>query len=979
VKLSAKLFTALAALALLVVAVVGTSQTTWAAATDGEIHLTNGWSKLTTNPDGFEDGGTIAADETYVGSGKTLYSTFQEATSAGTSTQSIESNSDRLWVTVVDADKDVPVRASSTTAVGGNGMDAVGETQIIPIPLFDSPIVDYDDDGDVDTNDVIVTNNGTSTIAVSSVVAGSATQQGIVSLVVTNSGGTPTTIQMDWKTSEFDTVQANVASTQDPTGIDIELDETAAGSGIFRAEVQLLDREFDTNISTSTLAGAAANTLVILTNNTVTATYTDDTPEDGGDDEDRTASAIAETTPPQVTVSGPAHESATQDETPVFEGTVTDSGSGLLLESSVEIFIDQTDDPDNGVGVVVTAGAADPDIPATAADGDASVSWDYTPGLAIPSAYDGGQVDHSVDWQVRANDLAGNVGFSDADDDNTDNLCITGGGCGADYEGDAPGEGAVPGRGEPHVIQIDQKIPGIDAAYTGHTWDATDEERDQNTATSIEVLFDGDMLASSLDNTDFEVVIDGATHVPSDVEVYSDIPSSVWLTMGAAVPSDEEPVVWVVDQISDSAGNTANSGSKTAVDSLAPEISFELTGGSSITDPTGLTKDDITVTITSDETLSEIRVKVYDAAGNLDATVIPVNLGSNRYQATLRGSALDEGDLAVVVEATDSADAAIMDFDLDGAVDDTIAPNQRIEGDDDVDADDAVTYELDETDPALTVTPAVETDLTNPFVTLDFNEDVTIDVATFDDVDISGDLVTTDDTVWIYQASGLTLDEHEVVAQATDLAGNQMAEDDATFDVVARDDFELTLVAGWNAISVPADPVVVDIDSVFTNTSIDQVIAYDATHAASPWRIATKDSATGLFVSTTELSLNSVRQGVGYWVHTDNFEAQDIALTPPIGPGSASPPAVVTIPTGNGWNFIGVISVTGANTTGASGLLVDTATPYFASVNWSRAYSYNATALQFVEVAGGGNLNTGQGIWVFVSPQADGSLPAIVP
>ena len=986
-KLSAKLFTALAALALLVVAVVGTSQTTQAADADGAVYLTNKWSKLTTNPDGFDAGGTILADETYVGSGKSLFATFVEKTSAGTSTQTIETDADVLIVTVVDADQDIPVAktlAAQAWVKDTNEGLAINLQALMPAGSL--PILDIDGDGAF-YDDVTITGTVSTTSTLWSVSVDNP-DSGIIRVystgAVTNASQN---ITIAWQTSGQDTIPSNatstitVKSTQDSTGIEITLLETGNGTGIFRGEVQLIDAEVTGAVSTTT----GGNKLVVLNNGSITATYVDNAPTTGTT-ASVSATAVAETNVPQVTVTGPATDSATQDRRPAFAGSATDSGSGLMLDSSVLLFIDDGNDAANTTPVDVAVGSTDqntPVVPAAAADGDASVAWTFTPGVDLPTGFTTGTVDNLVDWQVRANDLAGNVGYSDADGDLTDNLCATGGTC--TDPGDAPGEGVVPGRGEPHVVKVDQLIPSIAAAYTGHYWDAAvaTPVRKANRATALEVVFDGPMLASAIDNTDFEVVIDSVTHVPSAVSVVAAVPNSVWLTVGTDIPSDDTPTVKVVNQISDTAGNTANSGSKVAVDSLAPVITLALGGGSAVTNPAGLTKADITATITSDESLSDIRIKVYKPGSIQDGVdLFPVNQGGNVYEKVIKGAGQTAGKLSVTVEATDSATAATMDFDNDATTLATaVSPSTRVQGDDDTTDDDATVYTLDTTVPVMTTVPANAgtTSETSPFVTLDFGEDVTITKAEFDDVDVAATLVTTDDEKWIYRAVDLALGDHEVIGKATDLAGNVSAETTSTFEVIARDDFELALVAGWNAVSVPADPVVVDIDSVFTNTAIDQVIAYDATHAASPWRIATKDSATGLFVSTTELSLNSVRQGVGYWVHTDNFEAQDIALTPPIGPGSASPPAVLTIPTGNGWNFIGVISVSGANTTGASGLLVDTAGAYFTSVNWSRAYSYNATALQFVEVGTAGNLNTGQGVWVFVSPQADGSLPAIVP
>ena len=42
-------------------------------------------------------------------------------------------------------------------------------------------------------------------------------------------------------------------------------------------------------------------------------------------------------------------------------------------------------------------------------------------------------------------------------------------------------------------------------------------------------------------------------------------------------------------------------------------------------------------------------------------------------------------------------------------------------------------------------------------------------------------------------------------------------------------------------------------------------------------------------------------------------------------------------------------------------------------------YKYDTTNLKFVEVASGDNVATGQGLWIYVKPQSDGSVLAIVP
>ena len=42
-------------------------------------------------------------------------------------------------------------------------------------------------------------------------------------------------------------------------------------------------------------------------------------------------------------------------------------------------------------------------------------------------------------------------------------------------------------------------------------------------------------------------------------------------------------------------------------------------------------------------------------------------------------------------------------------------------------------------------------------------------------------------------------------------------------------------------------------------------------------------------------------------------------------------------------------------------------------------YRYDTTNLKFVEVAAADNVSTGQGLWIYIVPAADGSILPIVP
>ena len=300
---------------------------------------------------------------------------------------------------------------------------------------------------------------------------------------------------------------------------------------------------------------------------------------------------------------------------------------------------------------------------------------------------------------------------------------------------------------------------------------------------------------------------------------------------------------------------------------------------------------------------------------------------------------------------------------------------------------DQIKFVFDTTAATLVISPAAASTTTQrrPYIVLDYSDDlskVTISKATLDGVDISGDLSTTDNKKFYYVPSeDLTAASHTVIAKMTDYAGNATSEESKSFTVAARKDFKITLLAGWNAVSIPSNPVTSDIDTVFSNAGVDQVLAYQ-NHA---WHIATKDASSGTFASTSESPLTSVSQGVGYWVHNNNFESQAVALVGPVEPSAGTPPAVVTIPTVAGWNFVGVVDVSRANTEGADGTTITTSNLYFGDLVDGTAgghdivYKYDTTNLKFVEVAQGTNVTTGQGLWIYVKPQSDGSVLAIVP
>jgi hypothetical protein len=833
-------------------------------------------------------------------------------------------------------------------------------------------------------------------------------------------------------------------------------------------------------------ATSQTSTLAVKDGGTVYAEYNDATDADSNTNQKRQVTAKVDATIPTIEINSPAHSSENQTRTPTFSLTATEAASGLDVSGALLILQEgseqnnsgedgsvggngtdvmstsaiHTDTGDEGKGGAwltasifaltggdITLGSStdESSVSRTAAsvtvnrgtstDGVSSLTYTYTPSSALPLGA-ATPVDHWIDFQGVATDLAGNVGYTDS---NT-----------------SASAGVLEKYGA-HHIKIDQKLPSISAAYTGWWWDTSIDsvnkthKHTSTKANAMVVEFDGNI--TDIDATDFQITFDdGTTHTPTEAVIYSALPKQVFLTLGASMSADNTPKIALVGSVSDIAGNSTSTGSlANATDKIHPSVTATLSGGSgtgsaALESSSDLTKKSITLTVTTDEELvSNPKVDVYDlgmakagkdntgatttgyagtcgtvstcgfgasmieiddynvrslnvsvdppvtsftvdrngdaltpaSTATVDATSAGVILdagmtaqGTKTFKYTVNsasGTPGTDGEKTVVVTATDKATQG--NITIHGSISSTSS---------------YLRFMLDDTAPSLTITPTAGTTTTQtkPYIVLDYSAQeatkVTLNTATLDGVDISSDLSTTDNKKFYYVPStDLAAGEHTIVSKATDYAGNVSSILTRKFSVAARKDFKLTLLAGWNAKSVPSDPVDPAIDSVFSNSGVDMVLAY----SDHTWSSATKDSGSGKFVG----SLTEIHSGHGYWVHNNNFESQSVSLQGPVAPSAGSPPAVVTIPTVAGWNFVGVSDVTRANTEGADGTTIATANAYFGDLKDGNAgghdivYKYDTGNLKFTEVLEGANVSTGEGLWIYIVPAADGSILPIVP
>ena len=829
-------------------------------------------------------------------------------------------------------------------------------------------------------------------------------------------------------------------------------------------------------------ATSDTSTLAVKDGGTVYAEYVDALDADSNTNQKRSITAKVDATSPTVEINSPANSSENQTRTPTFSLTATEAASGLDVSGSLLVLQEGSEQNNSGedgkvggsgtdvmttsalhdatgndegaggdwltssifalTGGDITLGSStdESSVSRTAAsvtvnrgtstDGVSSLTYTYTPSSALPLGA-ATPVDHWIDFQGVATDLAGNVGYTDS------NTSVSAG---------------VLEKFGAHHIKIDQKLPSISAAYTGWWWDTSIDSKNKThkhtstKANSLVVEFDGNI--TDIDATDFQITFDdGTTHTPNEAVIYSALPKQVFLSLGASMSADNTPKVALVGSVSDMAGNSTSTGSlANATDKIHPSVTATLSGGTgtgsaALEGTSDLTKKSITLTVTTDEELvSNPKVDIYDlgmakagqgtdngykgtcgvastcgmgsavdvddynvrslnvsvdppassftvdrngdalspaSTATVDATSAAILLdagmtaqGTKTFKYTINaasGTPGTDGQKTVVVTATDKATQG--NITIHGSISSTSS---------------YLRFMLDDTAPSLTITPASgsTTTQTKPYIVLDYSSEeatkVTLNTATLDGVDISGDLSTTDNKKFYYvPTTDLAAGSHTIVSKATDYAGNVSSILTRKFSVAARKDFKMSLLAGWNAKSVPSDPVNPAIDNVFSNSGVDMVLSY----SDHTWSSATKDAGSGKFVG----SLSEIHSGHGYWVHNNNFESQSVALQGPVAPSAGSPPAVVTIPTVAGWNFVGVSDVTRANTEGSDGTAITTQTLYFGDLTDSTAgghdivYKYDTTNLKFVEVASGTNVSTGEGLWIYIVPESDGSILPIVP
>ncbi len=645
-------------------------------------------------------------------------------------------------------------------------------------------------------------------------------------------------------------------------------------------------------------------------------------------------------------------------------------------------------------------------------DGASSGRFDDSVRLRL----DGNDLEFGVDFQAFVIDVAGNVGFSDSDPDEPYFM--------NDLGREDRGERVVPnvlGYYSAHIFGLDEKDPEISTMRSATGYYGIDaDERPVPDRRGVMLVFDGPITASLVTlNTFYVELDDGSEAEIVDVIVHEQY---VFLKLRHELASDATPFVGIAagESVRDRAGNITSGRELRrfeANDGISPNLTVTLSGGSGSGEgaegPGELTNGLINIRVESDEPLqSAPRIVVVCESLSWEETVRgrkieydvddfianrhgafngkPREDSGTRYMCgsgddaapfqfqEVNGNArpgevwefewlnsrsassrLEDGRLRVVAFARDrsrhvrdgenvqSWGAASATFRLDTTFESPLKPSGG----------------------SVHPSDASEVSEPRPFIIIEFAEStsVTLDSVTLDGVEIAGDFQSPDVNRFVYWPLSMARGEHEIEVEATDAAGNSV-EFDFDFESTQRGDFVLNLVTGWNAISLPADPIDTHIDAVFTDPAIQAVVGWDT----EGWRVAVRRD--GVWESNETFgTLPSVGARYGYWVKSSAFVSQRVALRGPIYRVEGAVPRLTDIPTATGWNFVGVIDIDGDQTEDHFGVTLrdsqnnPVSAQDYLGANFIRAYTWDATFNRFDILRPSDAMTIGDGVWVYFS------------
>ena len=844
--------------------------------------------------------------------------------------------SDGFTVQIEDQDLNQPTKYIDDEDEAGR---VVGTDAIDPTKFDWTNLANMDDDTSVNINDIRVfdaSTGGTEDTARTGLVLD------IVNGTLTGATGTQ---YLEFHLNERLTVGSDTSGnsqyglvTIESSGggeNSVELQETSAPTGKFTITVEICD-----SLDGSCTAGQTGTTLklpVDVAGDVITVQYRDTSPRTT-----RSARISLDTSNPSFNNFTPASGTAGDEKEPDLSFDAVDGESGV-----------SDGDVDN---IRIVAATLDLTVPSATRGTPLIIDLDDLSADEIADGYsveyrlregtragelEGPSDEYEIHWWAVAIDMAGNTGVSDS---NSATACS--------YSGEALDEssGTLFGdliaedlkvvtdddddeRCDAHIIRVDSVDPQLTSATTGTYYDP-DLANDEGTGslTSIVARFNENLDCDSVDADDFDV--DGAA--PNSVTC---VGGNVYLSVDEMGTNDTPTVSVTQESVSDRAGNLIAATSdgddqaEEAEDGIPAGLTVTITGTGAGDRP--VTDGSITVSISSDERLLQRpSVEISEVVDDYGLTNVAGASGmanptgnTNEWSFTRSLATSGAGLYNVHVSAKDrkqlTSTAGVEDFHSDtikegkallfevdtdvtnptflpedeGTTDNAgifIRANFGSEGNEyglGTDDNDTPNDADDDTMPATTTPGEVVTDF-------DTHGTLTLVEATFNDDDVTADVISRDSVLFVYRPGNLSNGEHTFEITVEDNAGTEETFS-ATFEKIDKAAYELSLNPGPNLVSFPANPDNGDINAVFGgegNEDITSVLTYE--NATGLWMTANK-GADGTFSG----DLTTISGMNGYWVVADGVVDVNVLLE---GSGDITrPPAHIAV--SKGWNLIGVI------------------------------------------------------------------------
>ena len=981
--------------------------------TDAAIHLTNKWSGTTTDPETRRGTRTLlenpsarryAGDETYV------YATAREFHSSGAQLNFIHQQADILVVTLHDEDRNLPVPVIGGMLHAWSGGSNNGNIRVFTVANEPNlPIIDYSNDGRINSADLSITvaSGGAELSAISAVNwEFNGAPYARVTVYCFSSCSEETFFTLGWSTSEVDQVDVSVSVTEGSGGR-LTLTETGIDTGTFEGEVYITDAlsPFAEAGRRTVTDNRERLTITAIHASRITARYTDRVRSTRR--QTVSVRAVADMEPPEVFIANPEHDSHHQSGRTEFNGYFDDAGAGLLI-SSGSLYIDTSDDSDNSFPVLdfnlfAHIDAEPPIRPGVievesdnlrlrdARDGSIGEPWKHR-GTTISS-------DGLTDFVARIDDLAGNIGFSDA----------------------VPEEFGT----QPHLLIVASEAPKMltDLTVSGESWDARRGKIEIGDRRSVKLVFNAPLDATAITHEDFAFTdtVSAKVFTPAAV-LFPELPSldyrsppeeralakterrllrrTLFFHFLEDLPSHGRLIVEIVGEISDLAGNTAtpqNSRDVVTADGISPVPIISLTGGSGIggdheaQGSATLTNNRMDILISADERIR--RPEVYFSLPAEEGETTPALGGAatvrrntrGMWQANFTPSLLPvdaDGEVAVSVFVEDYSGNSSCLYAAHNSPALSLSPCNYVR-------ETFVKFTFDKTPPKFT-NSRMSTFSTKPPVVIDWNEKVHRLEATLlarggERSDISHLLITSNNKDFVWSPDfDLPFGTYTLEASATDIAGNHSGNIRQSIQVIERKPFSLAVSEGWNAISLPSNPISAAVEDVFKDSAVDAVLSYETWRSSENWRTAFKRNGSW------NGDLKEIKRGVGYFIRSSDYDVVEIPLKNPI---SASPLTVPdtppAVPLFTGWNFVGVLS---AN---IKDIITDSGAPLhlsgsetvadmadYLSLPYSAAYRIigdGGEVFLYHSIGAGDPISLGQALWVYLLRPGDATARVLSP